>query len=337
MEQQGVSGVPSANQQDGSRQSASTAHQQTDPSVTLETLKAIMKRVAVEAIEESQRRTPASSLPPTTTTGLVGVEPAMDQVPQLPVQGEQQRGGSGLPGLAEGAVATLQTVGQLLAGGKKEGSNWWWPQGEAVGSRPSYVSVGNGFPPLTKRLVERIQALEFVDMADLRPAQWQEVLDPEPDPRRYVILPGLEVARAKKKPASGGYPYMVHACASRFILPRSHREYEEPAWREYDVRFRQLAAVSGNKAWAQLDPQLYNQCIVGRARRVASSPQPGEASAGITKPARAEREGKAKSEVCFRFNREGSCPYNSQCRFQHKCSLCGGRHPSAQCKKGVSK
>ena len=68
-EQQGISGVPSANQQDGSRQSASTAHQQTDPSVMLETLKAIMKRVAVEAIEDSQRRTPASSLPPTTTTG----------------------------------------------------------------------------------------------------------------------------------------------------------------------------------------------------------------------------------------------------------------------------
>ena len=68
-EQPGIAGLPSANQQDTSRQSASTAHQQTDPSVTLETLKAIMKRVAVEAIEESQRRPPASSLPPTTTTG----------------------------------------------------------------------------------------------------------------------------------------------------------------------------------------------------------------------------------------------------------------------------
>ena len=68
-----------------------------------------------------------------------------------------------------------------------------------MGSRPSYVSVGNGFPPLAKKLVECIQALEFVDMTDLQPAQWQEVLDPEPDPRRYVILPGLEVARAKKK------------------------------------------------------------------------------------------------------------------------------------------
>ena len=50
---------------------------------------------------------------------------------------------------------------------------------------------------------------EFVDMADLRPAQWQEVLDPELDPRCYEILPGLEVAQAKKK-TSGGYPHIVH-------------------------------------------------------------------------------------------------------------------------------
>ena len=68
-EQPGTSGLPSANQQDTSWQSASTAHQQMDSSMTLETLKAIMKRVAVEATEESQRLLPASSLPPTTMTG----------------------------------------------------------------------------------------------------------------------------------------------------------------------------------------------------------------------------------------------------------------------------
>ena len=38
---------------------------------------------------------------------------------------------------------------------------------------------------------------------------------------------------------------------------------------------------------------------MGRARRVASSPQPGEAGAGIAKPARSEHEGKVKPEVCF--------------------------------------
>ena len=56
------------------------------------------------------------------------MEPSLDQVPQLPVLGEQQRGGSGLLGLSEGADVTLQTVGQLLAGGRTEGSSWWWPQ-----------------------------------------------------------------------------------------------------------------------------------------------------------------------------------------------------------------
>ena len=88
----------------------------------------------------------------------------MDHVPQLPVQGEQQGGGSGQPGLSEGADTALQTVGQLLVGGRTEGTNWWWPQGGGCGVQ-TIVCVS--FPPLAKRLVERIQALEFVDMADL--------------------------------------------------------------------------------------------------------------------------------------------------------------------------
>jgi len=286
----------------------------------------------------------------------VGIEPSLEQVPQLPVRGDQQNV-LVQPRLAEGAAsANLQSVGQLLAtagSGRAEGASWWWPQEEAAGSsRLSYVSVGNGFPPLAKRLVERIQALEFVDMADLRPAQWQEVLDPEPDPRRFVILPGLEVARAKKKSvedirtwtmcftiytAAVGIKHpemMPEMLAYMLHILRSHREYEEPAWREYDVRFRQMVAVTGNKAWSQLDPQLFNQCFVGRARRVASPPQQGDSGGKLAK---VERENKMKPEICYRYNREGSCPYNLKCRFQHKCALCGGRHSSADCKKGTAK
>ena len=60
-------------------------------------------------------------------------------------------------------------MGQLLATGATGVADWLWPQGEPSSTRVTYVSVGNGFPPLSKRLVERIQALEFVDMADLRP------------------------------------------------------------------------------------------------------------------------------------------------------------------------
>ena len=67
-----------------------------------------------------------------------------------------------------------------------------------MGSRPSYVSVGNSFPPLAKWLVECVQASGFVDMADPQPAQWQEVLDPELDPHHYTIVPGLLVARGAR-------------------------------------------------------------------------------------------------------------------------------------------
>ena len=68
--------------------------------------------------------------------GAVGIEPSLDQVPQLPVQGEQQRVLT-QQRLAEGASTNLQSVGQLLAnagGGRAEGANWWWPQEEAAGS-----------------------------------------------------------------------------------------------------------------------------------------------------------------------------------------------------------
>ena len=156
-------------------------------------------------------------------------------------------------------------------------------------------------------------------MADLRPAQWQEVLDPEPDPRRYVILPGFEVARAKKTLVEDirtwamcftidtatvaiKHPRMMPDMLAYMLhILQSHQEYEKPAWREYDARFQQMAAVTGNTAWSQLDPQLFNQCFVDRARRVASPPQQGEASA---KPAKVEHEGKTKLDVCFRYNTE---------------------------------
>ena len=57
-EQPGTSGLPSANQQDTYRQSASTANQQTDPSMTLETLKAIMKRVTLKRAKGGRRCLP---------------------------------------------------------------------------------------------------------------------------------------------------------------------------------------------------------------------------------------------------------------------------------------
>ena len=58
--------------------------------------------------------------------------------------------------------------------------------------------------------------------------------------------------------------------------------------------------------------------LCGKGQAGASPPQPGE---GITKPARAECEGKAKPEVCFRFNREGRDPAPTTCSADFNTSV----------------
>ena len=121
--------------------------------------------------------------------------------------------------------------------------------------------------------------LECVDMADLREAaQWHagSAGPPEPHPRHHVILPSLEVARAKRKAVEDVWTWtmcftmciavvgkkhpdmMPEMMAYMLHILWAHREYEEPTWHGYNVPFRQQAAMSGNMAWAQLDPQLYN-------------------------------------------------------------------------------
>ena len=44
--------------------------------------------------------------------------------------------------------------------------------------------------------------------------------------------------------------------------------------------------------------------------------------------------GKVRSDICFAFDRDGSCPYKV-CRFKHMCSKCGSRHPASQCRRSV--
>ncbi len=103
-----------------------------------------------------------------------------------------------------------------------------------------------------KKLVERIQKWEYVDLGELRPIGAIEKLNPEPDPFKFVIMPGLEVVRARKKPiveighwiecfaiymavVSQKFPTSTpELLAYMLTIRRAQREYEEPAWKVYD-------------------------------------------------------------------------------------------------------
>ena len=269
----------------------------------------------------------------------------MDGLPVLPafqVTGDQEPvpARTSEPDSA-GAVNKLLTSGlQMLD---------WLPQSSG-GIRPPQVSIGNGLPPLPKKLVERIQRLEYVDMAELRPIQWEELSEIESEAQKFVILPGLEVARARRKPVEDihtwsmcfvvymaavvqKHPEMVGDLLAYMLqILKAHTEYADQAWREYDVRFRQVAAVSGIKNWSQLDAQIYNQCFVGRARRAALRPAEHSQIPSSSRAGHEQRVGKIKGDVCIKFNRNGVCPYDALCRYRHACSECGGRHPSSKCR-----
>jgi len=265
-------------------------------------------------------------------------------------------------------AAPMAQVPEGLAGGP-DLSNWMnllLPNREAL--KQPRVFVGEGFPTIPKRLYEKILRWEFVDFADLRPPGSLETINPDTDPQKLIVLPGLEVAKAKKKPVQDirvwtqcfalyatvlikRYPETVaDLMAYLSLIVQAHRDYEDPAWQRYDEAFRDKAAATGNRKWSSLDPHLYNKICAGRARKVCldtSSPAM-EKGAGdptlVPPPKRPARElgrswgGKSqpprgyKSNTCWDWNM-GACKFNP-CKYRHMCSDCGGRHPQLQCRQG---
>ena len=161
-----------------------------------------------------------------------------------------------------------------------------FPQAGAASAKMPKVWVGDGLPAIPKKLHTRMLNWEFVDLTELRPVGTLEKLNPEPDPHRYIIMPGLEVARASKKPIEDiqtwiqcfliyvavmatKYPSVIPGMvAYMLVIIKAQQEYEEPAWRLYDEAFREKAATTGNRKWALSDPHLYSQLFTGRARKV---------------------------------------------------------------------
>lgn len=128
----------------------------------------------------------------------------------------------------------------------------------------------------------------IADLAELHPLGANEALNPEPDPQCYIILPGLEVPRPKKKQVTDiiswtqcflVYIAIMHQkfpdkvpkmIAYMLTLLRAQQEFEDPGCQIYDHNYRLKAAASGNQNWAELDPHLYSQCFTGRAKKVAA-------------------------------------------------------------------
>ena len=233
------------------------------------------------------------------------------------------------------------------------------------------VWIGNGLPAIPKKIHDKIANWEFIDLADLKPAGTLDSLNPEPDPQNYIILPGLEIARARRKPIKDIITWVQcfvifmaavqqhdpgainELLAYMFTIIRAAQEFEDPAWRSYDEAFREKAAATGNRKWSEIDSLIYNRVFTGHARKIpmattnTTGPRPTDLPGPSHSPAQHTyyseppppkrpapmSSNASRSDICYLFNR-GGCRFGNMCKFRHMCSICSGRHPRVSCKAG---
>lgn len=131
----------------------------------------------------------------------------------------------------------------------------------------SVTLLGSGLPPIPAKLISRIEAGEFIKMAELLPERLnptRTLFTDEPEPqktqnRRKLVTNILEwtqyfamyTAIFCKK-----YPDKLSEILSYLILIiQTHMQYEGDAWLGYDRRFRQRVAYD-----PQAIPNLTTLC-----------------------------------------------------------------------------
>ena len=111
------------------------------------------------------------------------------------------------------------------------------------------------------------------------------------------------------------YSHTIHHASSKY-------SWENVAY--YDTVFRQMMAKNPNRNWGKIYTQMWNMAMC----------DPLKLSQGQGQGTQFNNGKKNNKGICWRFNK-GICNYPN-CRFAHKCTVCGGtNHGAHNCyKKG---
>ena len=165
---------------------------------------------------------------------------------------------------------TMLTAQNLLAEGIKDRKKASDPKGntENLGK-----SLGEGLPPIPRKLADRILRGEFIDMHELLPESWrmaeQELEGPDSRPRGsrrrvldiivwvqcFACYMGV-IATRRQEQIPELLEYLVQ-------IVRVNQEFERSDWAVYDETFHRRAAVSDNQQWSKLNPSLFSLCFTG--------------------------------------------------------------------------
>ena len=112
------------------------------------------------------------------------------------------------------------------------------------------------------------------------------------------------------------------------VINRAVATYSWENVARYDYTFRQLMAAKPHRSWAKTYTQMWNLTLNDPVKRL-----------GNDSNSHSTASSKYKTEsICWKFNKN-KCKYSDKdCKFEHKCSYCGGTgHGQFNCFKRIGK
>lgn len=85
----------------------------------------------------------------------------------------------------------------------------------------------------------------------------------------------------------------------------------------YDIAIREIMTGSPGRLWGKI-------CQHTWALELGEPTAKTAGAAGVSNTGTVSTNSRGQKKVCWRFNK-GRCPFGSNCEFDHRCSVCGGR------------
>ena len=197
--------------------------------------------------------------------------------------------------------------------------------------------VGPGYSPILERLVKKIKAWQFINLADLLP---ENVKAQDSEPQTY--MDGKLLVSTKKRVreiadivtwVAAFTVFMWILCCTppsrwqdmtqyKLLILQTAHQFSGKAWLHYDTAFRKDAAASGLTDWCRVNSDQYN------LHTRLPQQQQFQPPTTLSSPSRSLV---SSSNLCRSWN-TGSCAWPcGQCRYHHRCESREGEPPCVNC------
>lgn len=211
--------------------------------------------------------------------------------------------------------------------------------------------VAEGLPPVSTKLLDKIQKWQFVKLASLLTHDTQsrgDTLTITQDGQSMVVRQQDESLGRKKisdittwlqafsiyaaslaASESSNSDQFKGLMAHMFLMIQLAKDLGGTIWLQYDREFRIWAAAKGVKVWGELNLSIYGHCLAAH-QRPSSTTKLGPQKRLYDR--RDDKRAKGHQNCCYKWNFDGSCHKPAAaCRYLHACHFCGGDHRAMEC------